>query len=160
MKISRKYRFHLAGVNQPVVVEAHNFSEAVDHLSQHVKGAENLSPPLSVVSWSEETTVERSGDLSLHTIGSLSVQLNKDDLAKFYGFGSGDYDVSLPQGWLNELARKLADRYGDVNHPVGYYYDMVRANAIWAYPENSISGEPFYLLKDLRELVEGLGHGQ
>ena len=77
--------------------------------------------------------------------------LTKDDLCKLYGFKS--YDVALPQEWLNDMSRSLAfDTVGEMTSAEAY--DMLLTSTVWSYDDSGIFGAPFYLTKEMQDLMD------
>ena len=137
-------------------VEAKNFQEAMNELVEWA-ALNMIQGPWQVRRWVEETSLTRviEGErLSQRELMHGFHHPTKDDMAKFYGLTN--YDCTLPQGWLNEMAKKLFESHGDRLRPEPYWYDKVLSGTVWSYHTPDIAGEPFYLLQELKEICNEL----
>lgn len=74
-----------------------------------------------------------------------SHNVNKTRAAKILGLQS--YDYTLPQVWLDEVYKRLSQKY-----PIHFLYFQILAGTVWCY-DNSFIGYPYALTKKVYDLL-------
>jgi len=78
--------------------------------------------------------------------------LTKGEVPKLYGLTS--YDCALPQGWLDEAAKQLAEKEPLTELDA---YSKILWGTVWCYEgESVLFGRPFYMYKELHEVMQGV----
>ena len=81
---------------------------------------------------------------------------DKSELLERVMGGHVSHDATLPQHWLELMAREWKDRgfllpghHGSVKE-LSYsdYYEFIRSRCVWLYGDNDVLGGPFFLTEE------------
>jgi len=90
---------------------------------------------------------------------SENPMMTKGDLIELCGLPRNGYDTALPQNWLWGAADRLY-RHCDFEGDALSAYDRLRAQTVWLYEAGSLFGQPYFMVKELADLMEGIEHEQ
>lgn len=152
------YKYQLRFENYDETIVAYSLCDALSKISHR---GDNFEPPvLKCVTRSVDASTIGSYNGRLYLCDIRAVEggqnlLTKEDMASLYGIRQ--YDVAIPQQWLENRARELA-AYELVDSECEAY-DLIRSGAIWCYQGKGYEfGGPYYLFAELVQMMRRLDH--